>query len=64
MKTAYKEILIMAKQEMMQYVDTICEKNGYEDGPAYDLIYNECCEGRSAEDAKSLINEMLENYNE
>lgn len=53
----------MTRNEMMELVDRICEENGYNYSPAYDLIYNECCEGRSEEDAAEMIEEMLANYN-
>ena len=43
----------MTKQEMMKYVDDVCEENGYENCPAYDLIYSQCCEGRSIEDERT-----------
>ena len=47
---------------MMELVDRICEEKGYNDSPAHDLIYNECCEGRNEEDAEN-DEEMLANYN-
>ena len=53
----------MNYNEMMELVDKICEEEGYNDSPAYDLIYNECCEGRDEEDAAEMIEEMLANYN-
>jgi hypothetical protein len=53
----------MNKSEMKNYVDEICEREGYENSPAYDLIYSECCAGRNDNDAKELIDEMLAKYN-
>lgn len=53
----------MTKQEMMSYVDQICEQEGYADSPAYDLIFNRCCEVRSDEDAKEMIKDLLISYN-
>lgn len=52
----------MNRNEMMNYVDGICEAEGYE-APAYDLIYSECCVGRSEEDAKGMIKKLLEDFN-
>lgn len=51
----------MTKLEMMELVDTICEEEGTENAPAYDLIYSECCEGRDDNQAKEMINELLKN---
>ena len=53
----------MNYNEMMELVDKICEEKGYNDSPAYDLIYSECCEGRSEAEAEEMIEEMLANYN-
>ena len=53
----------MNKEKMMELVDMICEEEGYSDSPAYDLIYSECCEGRSNTDAEEMIREMLADYN-
>ena len=53
----------MKREEMMNYVDLICEQEGYTDSPAYDLIYNECCLGRSDKDAKEMIEDLLASYN-
>ena len=53
----------MNREEMTNYIDEICEEKGYENSPAYDLIYNECCIGRNDSDAKELIDEMLARYN-
>jgi pentatricopeptide repeat protein len=53
----------MDKTEMIEYVDQICEQEGFTDSPAYDLIFSQCCEGRQTEDAKEMINEMLISYN-
>lgn len=53
----------MKYNEMMELVDRICEEEGYEDSPAYDLIYSECCEGRNSTDAEEMVRNMLANYN-
>jgi len=53
----------VTKNEMMSYVDQICEQEGYTDSPAYDLIFSQCCEGRNDEDAKEMINDLLISYN-
>lgn len=53
----------MNKDEMIDYVDIICEEEGYKDSPAYDLIYSECCEGRTDDDAKEMIIQLLKEYN-
>ena len=53
----------MMREEVIEYVDRICEEQGYTDSPAYDLIYNECCLGRSDKDAKEMIRELLISYN-
>ncbi len=51
----------MNKLEMMELVDRICEEEGIENAPAYDLLYSECCEGRNTEDAEEMIRERLSN---
>ncbi len=53
----------MNRTEMMELVDRICEEEGYENAPAYDLIYKECCDGRSNADAKEMIKELLREWN-
>jgi len=53
----------MTREEMIDYVDRICEEQGYTDSPAYDLIYNECCKMRSDKEAKEMIRELLISYN-
>ena len=35
----------MKKNEMMSYVNMVCENEGYADSPAYDLIFDQCCKG-------------------
>jgi len=55
---------MMDYEEMVSYVDEVCNIEGYEDSPAYDLIYSECCNGRNGEDAKEMILDMLRKYNE
>ena len=52
----------MTKLEMMNYVDEVCEAEGFENAPAYDLIYSECCEGRNDESAKEMIDRLLAEY--
>ena len=53
----------MTKQDMMSYVDQICEQEGYLDSPAYDLIFSQCCIGRNDKDAKDMIKDLLISYN-
>ena len=53
----------MDKTEMMQYVDVVCDNEGFTDSLAYDLIFSQCCKGRQTEEAKEMINEMLLSYN-
>ena len=52
----------MTREEIMEFIDRICEEHGYMDSPAYDLFYSECL-GRSDEDAKEMIRELLSSYN-
>jgi hypothetical protein len=53
----------MTKLVMMKLVDRICEEEGYEDGPAYDLLYSECCQGRHDDEVEKMIKEKLKEYN-
>lgn len=53
----------MNKEKMMELVNKICEEEGCNDSPAYDLIYSECCEGRSEAGAEEMIRNMLAEYN-
>ena len=52
----------MTREEIMDFIDRICEEQGYMDSPAYDLFYSECM-SRSDEDAKEMIRELLSSYN-
>lgn len=53
----------MTRSEMITIVDLICEDNGYEDSPAYDLIYDECVAGRQDRDAVEMIKDLLASFN-
>lgn len=53
----------MTKDKMIEIVDLICEDNGYEDSPAYDLIYNLCVVGRPDKEAVEMIKDLLVNFN-
>lgn len=48
----------MTYEEMVNYVDHLCDVYGY-NAPAYDLIYSDCCIGRCKEDAEEMIEELL-----
>lgn len=52
----------MTREEIMDFIDRICEEYGYMDSPAYDLFYSECM-SRSDEDAKEMIEDLLASYN-
>ena len=52
----------MTREEIIDFIDRICEEHGYMDSPAYDLFYSECM-SRSDEDAKEMIRELLSSYN-
>ena len=52
----------MTREEIIDFIDRICEEHGYMDSPAYDLFYSECCL-RNYEDAKEMIEELLASYN-
>lgn len=52
----------MTRKTMIDYIEEVCEEYGYEDCQAYDLIY-ETIKGRSYDDARDVIFEMLKNYN-
>jgi len=52
----------MTREEIIDFIDRICEEQGYMDSPAYDLFYSECM-SRSDEDAKEMIRELLSSYN-
>ena len=54
----------MTKEKMIEIVDQIGKDNGYEDSPAYDLIYNQCVAGRQDRDAIEMIKDLLANFNE
>ena len=53
----------MTREKMIQTVDLICENNGYEDSPAYDLIYSQCVAGRPDGDAVKMIEDLLASFN-
>ena len=52
----------MTREEIIDFIDFICEEYGYMDSPAYDLFYSECM-SRSDEDAKEMIEDLLASYN-
>jgi hypothetical protein len=54
----------MTRDKMIEIVDLLCENNGYENSPAYDLIYDECVKGRSDADAKKMILDLIKEYNQ
>ena len=53
----------MTKDKMIEIVDQICENNGYEDSPAYDLIYSQCVAGRPDKEAIEMIKDLLASFN-
>jgi len=53
----------MTRGEMIEVVDQICDERGYEDSPAYDLIYSQCVAGREDKDAIEMIKDLLANFN-
>jgi hypothetical protein len=53
----------MTRNEMIDIVEQICDECGYEDTPAYDLIYSECVAGRSDRDAVEMIKDLLASFN-
>ena len=53
----------MTKDKMIEIVDQICDECGYEDSPAYDLIYSQCVAGRQDKEAIEMIKDLLANFN-
>jgi len=53
----------MTRSEMIEIVDQICDECGYEDCPAYDLIYSDCVAGRPYKDAIEMIKDLLADFN-
>jgi hypothetical protein len=53
----------MTRGEMIEIVDQICDECGYEDSPAYDLIYSDYVAGRRDEDAVETIKDLLASFN-
>lgn len=53
----------MTKLEMIELIDRICEEEGYEGGPAYDFICNECCICRDENDIEEIIRKELADFN-
>ena len=52
----------MTRDKMIEIVDLICDECGYEDSPAYDLIYSQCVAGRQDE-AIEMIKDLLAHFN-
>ena len=52
----------MTRDKMIEIVDQICENNGYEDSPAYDLIYSQCVAGRPDKEAIEMIKDLLASF--
>jgi hypothetical protein len=53
----------MTRDKMIAIIDQICDECGYEDSPAYDLIYSDCVAGRRDEDAVEMIKDLLADFN-
>ena len=53
----------MTRSEMIAIIDQICDEGGYEDSPAYDLIYSDCVAGRPDRDAREIIKDLLADFN-
>ena len=53
----------MTRSEMIAIIDQICDECGYEDSPAYDLIYSDCVAGRPDRDAIEMIKDLLADFN-
>ena len=53
----------MTRSEMIEIVDQICDECGYEDSPAYDLIYSDYVAGRPDRDAIEMIKDLLADFN-
>jgi hypothetical protein len=53
----------MTRDKMIKIVNQICDECGYEDNPAYDLIYSDCVAGRPDRDAIEMIKDLLASFN-
>lgn len=52
----------MEREEMIKYVDEICERCGYENAPAYDFVLGKIYM-MNDNDAREKIVDLLKDYN-